>query len=149
MWLTGLKIPTKLLALFFLCLFCLFVLFLGNKTSSAKHFKVGYWYDIHKALILNTYVDLTFSTLCVPPKGGQGCLMSLPYLESQGCWHLALCESPQREAGDVWCLSPIWNLRAVIWSHFATVSLVLLSSPVTFSVLSFSACWSCLLNFFQ
>ena len=56
---------------------------------------------------------------------------------------------PQREAGDVWCLPPVWNLTAVIWFHFAISSLVLLPSPVTFSVLLFSACWPFLLNFFQ
>ena len=56
---------------------------------------------------------------------------------------------PRREAGDVWCLPPVWNLRAVIWFHFAISSLVLLPSPVTLPVLSFSACWPFLLNFFQ
>ena len=56
---------------------------------------------------------------------------------------------PRREAGDVWCLPPVWNLRAVIWFHFAISSLVLLPSPVTLSVLSFSACWPFLLSFFQ
>ena len=50
----------------------------------------------------------------VPPKGGQGCLMSPPCLESQGC-HLF---------------------------HFAIFCLVLLPSLVTLSVLSFSVCWS-------
>ena len=55
---------------------------------------------------------------------------------------------PRREAGDVWCLPPVWNLRAVIWFHFAISCLVLLPSPVTLSILSFSACWSFLLNFF-
>ena len=55
----------------------------------------------------------------------------------------------EREAGDVWCLPPVWNLRAVIWFHFAISSLVLLPSPVTLSVFSFSACWPFLLNFFQ
>ena len=52
---------------------------------------------------------------------------------------------PRREAGNVWCLPPVWNLRAVIWFHFAISSLVLLPSPL--SVLFFSACWSILLNF--
>ena len=56
---------------------------------------------------------------------------------------------PGREAGDVWCLPPVWNLRAVIWFHYAISSLVLLPSPVTLSVLLFSACWPFLLNFFQ
>ena len=56
---------------------------------------------------------------------------------------------PRREAGDVWCLPPVWNLRAAIWFHFAISSLVLLPRPVTLSVLSFSACWPFLLNFFQ
>ena len=41
---------------------------------------------------------------------------------------------PRREAGYVWCLPPVWNLRAVIWFHFAISSLVLLLSPVTLSV---------------
>ena len=50
---------------------------------------------------------------------------------------------------SIWCLPLVWNLRAVIWFHFAISSLVLLPSPVTLSVLSFSACWSILLNFFQ
>ena len=62
---------------------------------------------------------------------------------------VVLLWGPQREAGDVWCLPPVWNLRAVIWFHFAISSLVLLPSPVTLSVLSFSACWPFLLNFFQ
>ena len=55
----------------------------------------------------------------------------------------------RREAGDVWCLPSVWNLRAVIWFHFASSSLVLLPGPVTLSALSFSACWPFLLNFFQ
>ena len=55
----------------------------------------------------------------------------------------------RREAGDIWCLPPVWNLRAVIWFHFAISSLVLLPNPVTLSVWSFSACWPFLLNFFQ
>ena len=60
--------------------------------------------------------------LCIwPPKGGWGCLMS----------------------------PPVWNVRAVIWFHFAISCLSLLPSPVTLSVLSFSACWPFLLNFFQ
>ena len=45
--------------------------------------------------------------------------------------------SPRREAGDVWCLPPVWHLRAVIWFHFAISCLVLLPSPVTPSVLPF------------
>ena len=59
------------------------------------------------------------------------------------------CVCPQREAGNVWRLPPVWNLRAVIWFHFAISSLVLLPSPIIFSVWSFSACLSFLLNFFQ
>ena len=67
----------------------------------------------------------------------------------RNCSHssLSVCY-PRREAGDVWCLPPVWNLRAVIWFHFAISSLALLPSPVTLSVLSFSACWPFLLNFF-
>ena len=44
----------------------------------------------------------------------------------------------RREAGDVWCLPPPRNLRAVIWFHSTISSLVLLLSPVILSVLSFS-----------
>ena len=33
----------------------------------------------------------------------------------------SLSLSPRREAGDVWCLPPVWNLRAVIWFHFANI----------------------------
>ena len=51
---------------------------------------------------------------------------------------------PWREAGDVWCLYPVWNLRAVMWFHFTISSLVFLLSPVTLSVLSSS--FSCLLG---
>ena len=72
-------------------------------------------------IMLLMYVHRNNITSVCPPKGGQGCLMS----------------------------PPAWNLRAVIWFHFAISSLVLLPSPVTLSVLSFSACWSILLNFFQ
>ena len=56
---------------------------------------------------------------------------------------------PGGKAGDVWCLPPVWNLRAVIWFHFAISSLVFLPSSVTLSVLSFSACCYIVLNFFQ
>ena len=44
---------------------------------------------------------------------------------------------PRREAGDVWCLPRVWNLKAVIWFYFTVSSLVLLSSLTTLSVLSF------------
>ena len=33
-------------------------------------------------------------------------------------------QSPRREAGDVWCLPPVWNFRAVIWFLFPISSLV-------------------------
>ena len=31
---------------------------------------------------------------------------------------------PRREDGDVWCLPPVWNLRAVIWFPFPISSLL-------------------------
>ena len=62
-------------------------------------------------------------------------------------WYFS--RTPRKEAWDVWCLPPVWNIRAVVWFHFAIASLVLLPSPVTLSVLSFSTCWSFLLNFFR
>ena len=30
-------------------------------------------------------------------------------------WDWVPVGGPRREAGDVWCLSPVWSLRAVIW----------------------------------
>ena len=64
--------------------------------------------------------------------------------------HLLCTWEPGREAGDVWSLPPVWNLRAVIGLHFIISSLVLLPSPIILSVLSFfSACWSILLYFFR
>ena len=43
-----------------------------------------------------------------------------------------------REAWDVWCHSPVWILRAVIWFPFSCLSsLVVLPSPVAFSVLCY------------
>ena len=46
----------------------------------------------------------------------------------------------RRETGGVWCLPPVWNLRAVVGFHLTTSSLVLLSSPVNLSVLPFFFC---------
>ena len=68
---------------------------------------------------LNMIVS-TISTELLPPKGGRGCLMSPPCLESQGCHLIPLCYLLS-------CSS---------------------ACPVTLSVLSFSACWPFLLNFF-
>ena len=69
---------------------------------------------------------------------------TLKYGLQNNKWHKA-------RKGGLGCLMspPVWNLRAVIWFHFAISSLVLLPSPVTLSVLSFSACWPFLLNFFK
>ena len=57
--------------------------------------------------------------------------------------------SPEGRPGMSDVSPTVWTLRAVIWFHFAISSLVLLPSPVTLSVLSFSVSWSFLLNFFQ
>ncbi len=92
--------------------------------------------------------DLTgcFSHCCI--EGGDH--RAMLHLHYSWWWEVqtSRLSYPRREAGDVWCLPPVWNLRAVIWFHFAIPSLVLLPSPVTLSVLSFSACWPFLLNFF-
>ena len=43
-----------------------------------------------------------------------------------------------RETGIFWCLLPVWNLRAVIWSHLSICSLAILPSPVVaHSIFSF------------
>ena len=91
--------------------------------DSHLSFSFFWWYPATKSVILS---------LCVH------CISYSPFQ----------LRCPRREAGDVWCLPPVWNLRAAIWFHFAISSLVLLPSPVTLSVLSFSACWPFLLNFF-
>ena len=41
-------------------------------------------------------------------------------VQHQGTFVIVLYWHPRREAGDVWCLPPVWNLRAVIWFHFAS-----------------------------
>ena len=43
---------------------------------------------------------------------------------------------PRREAGDVWCLPTVWNLRAVIGFHFSISFVALLLAPIALSVLS-------------
>ena len=40
-----------------------------------------------------------------------------------------------REAGDVWYLPPVWNLRAVIWFHFAISCLFHLPTHFALSLL--------------
>ena len=66
-----------------------------------------------------------------------------------GVWNELLTLSPEGRPGMSDVFPPVWNLRAIIWFQFAISCLVLLPSPVTLSVLSFSACWPFLLNFFQ
>ena len=133
------------------------------------HWRVGLWHSdfsvcwahevemgTGESVISN--IDLDFGevkvVLCLVMYSSQTCghwpmdLMSST-LATYHSLLVFMCASPQREAGDVWCLPLVWNLRAVIWFHFAISSLVLLPSPVTLSFLSFSACWPFLLNFFQ
>ena len=64
-------------------------------------------------------------------------------------WLLPHRMPPEGRPGMSYVSPSVWNLRAVIWFYFAISSLVLLPSPVTLSVLAFSACWPFLLNFFQ
>ena len=52
-------------------------------------------------------------------------------------------------AGNVGYLPPVLNLRAVLWFHFTISYLVLVPSPLFFSLFfSFFACWPMLLTFF-
>ena len=48
------------------------------------------------------------------------------------CLCLSVSHSP-REAGNVWCPSPVWSLRAVIWFPFPIFSSFFLPSPLAFS----------------
>ena len=50
-------------------------------------------------------------------------LLSLSYLYGVFCWCFSF-GIPWREAGNVWCQLPVWNLRAVIWFPFPISSLV-------------------------
>jgi len=62
--------------------------------------------------------------LQIPHKGWQDCLR--PYKNV-----------PRREAEDVWCQLPMWNLRAVIWFPLPISFLSFLPSPLAVSRLSF------------
>ena len=64
-------------------------------------------------------------------------------------YKVAFASAPSREAGDVGCHSPVWNLRAVIWFPFLISSLVFLPTPLALSVSSFVCWWSILLTFFK
>ena len=57
-----------------------------------------------------------------------------PFIPKSSMFSVYFGLFPWREAGDVWCLHPVWHLRAVIWFHFAISSLVLLLSPIILSV---------------
>ena len=59
------------------------------------------------------------------------------YIYATAFIHLSRSCKPRREAGVVWCLPFVWNLRNVIWFHFTISSLVLQPSPITLFVLSF------------
>ena len=57
---------------------------------------------------------------------------------------------PRREAGDLWCLPPVWNLRALsLIPLFYLSSFVFLPSPVAFSVLFVFAFWPIFLTSFS
>ena len=72
---------------------------------------------------------------CIPGEANDHCtVIRVAYTAGP----LGMVLLPRREAGDGWCLPPVWNLRAVIWFHFATSSLLLLlPSSVTLSVVIF------------
>ena len=107
------------------------------------------WCNIDKKLLFfsfffntsNLFTNTTFLCARAPARLCNGLYV---YMFARG----RMCV-PRREAGDVWCLPPVWNLRAVILFHFTISSLVLLPSPIAFSVWTFSASWSILLNVFQ
>ena len=70
------------------------------------------------------------------------CNMSAPWHYGKFCLKsTSVVVTPEGRPGMSDVFPPVWNLRAVIWFHFAISSLVLLPSPVTLSVLLFSACW--------
>ena len=57
-------------------------------------------------------------------------------------------DPPLREAENVCCLPPVWNLRTVIWFHFNISSLVFLPTPIALSVFSFFCLWAHFPDFF-
>ena len=102
--------------------------------------------NIPVCIALYQYPALAFSFLC------SLCLCQGTYYSSQ--WHVSMLHYvpvrncvqlplivPWREAGDFWCLRPVWNLRAfsLIPLFYIYSSFVLLPSPVALSVLFFSA----------
>ena len=72
------------------------------------------------SLALICFVAQQHCSVVIPPKGGRGCLMSPPCLESQGCHLIPLCYLLSCSSAQS-CYLP---------------------------VLSFSGCWPFLLNFF-
>ena len=58
---------------------------------------------------------------------------------------------PRKEAGDVWCYTPVWNLRAV--RHLSPLSRLLFrfsaQSSYSFRLVRFHFCWWSTLTFFQ
>ena len=107
----------------------------------------SYFWLTHTCTYLRTYACMHTHTYHFSQCSGPRKPSWLAILSVCGSKYFPVC--PRREAGDVWCLPPVWNLRAVIWFHFAISSLVLLPSPVTLSVLSFSARLPFLLSFLQ
>ena len=110
---------------------CMTIPTLVSKCSAVQ--KIPSRWTFTNILNLCRHLDLEDSNLIFPP-GTPAYNVVLP---NQVWLQMDRLFSPRREAGDLWCLPPVWNLRAVIWFHFTISSLVLLPSPVTLPVLSF------------
>ena len=80
---------------------------------------------------------------------GHGCVRNIRLqIVFIGVRYGSYAYDPRREAGDVLC-PPLSGISGLSFdSTLLSPLFVLLPSPVTLSVLSFSVCWSFLLNFF-
>ena len=92
------------------------------------HFNASFWYLLLYNSNDHVSREQTFGTGSYRHKGAHTQTHTHTHTE---LYILPKHLYPRREAGDVWCLPPVWNLRAVIWFYFTVASLALLPSPVT------------------
>ena len=102
-------------------------------------FLFGFFYALSSQLcVFGFFVVSIGYSICLKPSLSEIEMTGLVSVKRihRSFW-LYISVAPWREAVDIWCLPPVWNLKAVIWFHFAVSSLVLLASSVTLSVFFF------------
>ena len=96
--------------------------------------------DPNIAIIIKAVPKEAYHALYPPPhRPTHTHTLNLSWREEHNCKSQKVY--PRREVGVVWYLPSVCNLRTVVSFHCSISSPVLLPSPVTLSILSFSACW--------